>query len=78
MSRATNEYGDIQPTIMELAKLWGDDRTPPISAETVISFWETAEMSTYLNNPIQIWKVNQDGSIQDATYSTLKFYDFHL
>lgn len=78
MSRATNEYGDIQPTIMELAKLWGDDRTPPISAEKIISQWETAQMSTYLTNPIQIWKVNQDGSIQDATFSTLKFYDFHL
>ncbi|MBZ5700087.1 MAG: sulfite dehydrogenase [Acidobacteriia bacterium] len=78
MSRATNEYGNIQPTIMELAKLWGDDRTPPLPATQIVSFWETAEMSTYLNNPIQIWKVNQDGSIQDATYSTLKFYDFHL
>jgi hypothetical protein len=40
--------------------------------------WESAQMSTYLNNMIQIWKVTQDGSIQDATYSTLKFYDFHL
>ena len=78
MSRATNEYGDIQPTIMELAKLWGDDRTPPISAEKIMSQWETAQMSTYLTNPIQIWKLNQDGSIQDATFSTLKFYDFHL
>jgi sulfane dehydrogenase subunit SoxC len=78
MSRTTNEYGDIQPTIMELAKLWGDDRTPHITAEKIISQWETAQMSTYLTNPIQIWKVGQDGSIQDGTYSALKFYDFHL
>ena len=78
MSRATNEYGDIQPTIMELANLWGADRTPTISGEKVLAMWESAQMSTYLNNMIQIWRVNQDGSINDATYSTLKFYDFHL
>jgi sulfane dehydrogenase subunit SoxC len=78
MSRTTNEYGDIQPTIQELATLWGADRTPAIPGEQVLAQWESAQMSTYLCNMIQKWKVSPDGSIHDATYSTLPFYDFHL
>ncbi|MBZ5698769.1 MAG: sulfite dehydrogenase [Acidobacteriia bacterium] len=72
MSRATNEYSDIQPTIMELAKLWGNQTTPPEPASEIASFWETAAISQFLNNPIQIWKVSQDGSIRDGTFSTFK------
>ena len=71
MSRCTNEYGDIQPTMMELAKLWGDDRTPPIPADKIMSFWQTASIAEFLNNPIQIWRVKPDGSVQDALYGPL-------
>jgi hypothetical protein len=72
MSRATNEYGDIQPTIMELAQLWGNQTKPPEPASEIASFWETAAISQFLNNPIQIWKVSQDGSIQDGTFSPFR------
>ncbi|MBZ5698689.1 MAG: molybdopterin-dependent oxidoreductase [Acidobacteriia bacterium] len=71
MSRCTNEYGDIQPTMLELAKLWGDDRTPPIPASEIEQWWETSSISEFLNNPIQPWRVKPDGSIQDALYNTL-------
>jgi sulfane dehydrogenase subunit SoxC len=77
MSRCTNEYGDIQPTLMELARLWGmdeqwfDPKTPAIPAEKVLSFWETASITEFLNNPIQLWSVKPDGTVHDATYSVL-------
>ncbi|MBZ5699106.1 MAG: molybdopterin-dependent oxidoreductase [Acidobacteriia bacterium] len=72
MSRCTNEYGDIQPTLLELAGLWGSERPGiHIPAEKVLSFWETASISEFLNNPIQLWRVKPDGSVEDATYSQL-------
>lgn len=77
MSRCTNEFGDIQPTMMELAKLWGEQRNPPISADAMVNLWEHTTMSSYLNNPIQIWKIKQDGSVEDAMYSTFKFFPFY-
>jgi sulfane dehydrogenase subunit SoxC len=70
MSRCTNEYGDIQPTMMELAQLWGNGREPRIPAAEIIKFWETANVGEFLNNPIQLWRVKQDGSVQDALYSS--------
>ena len=70
MSRCTNEYGDIQPTMMELAQLWGDNREPHIPASEIIKFWETASISEFLNNPIQLWRIGQDGSVKDALYNT--------
>ena len=70
MSRCTNEYGDIQPTMMELAQLWGDGRDPKIPASEVIKFWETANVGEFLNNPIQLWRVMPDGSVKDALYSS--------
>jgi sulfane dehydrogenase subunit SoxC len=72
MSRCTNEYGDIQPTLMELAKLWGEERPGiHIPAEKVLSFWETASISEFLNNPLQLWRIKPDGSVEDSTYSHL-------
>jgi sulfane dehydrogenase subunit SoxC len=72
MSRCTNEFGDIQPTIEGLARLWGDERPGiHIPASDVLSFWETASISEFLNNPIQLWKVKADGTVEDATYSQL-------
>ena len=70
MSRCTNEYGDIQPTMLELAQLWGDNREPHLSGEVIERFWETANISEFLNNPIQLWKIGQDGSVKDALYNT--------
>jgi hypothetical protein len=70
MSRCTNEYGDIQPTMLELAQLWGDNREPHLSGEAIERFWETANISEFLNNPIQLWKIGQDGSVKDALYNT--------
>ncbi len=67
-SRTTNEYGEIQSTVEGLAKLWGDDFNPPIPAADVLHWWETAPISSFLNNPIQLWKVKPDGSVFDATY----------
>jgi len=72
MSRCTNEYGDIQPTMLELAQLWGDSRNPHIPATEIEHFWETAAIGEFLNNPIQPWRVRPDGSVQDALYNTFK------
>ncbi len=71
-SRCTNEYGDIQPTMREVAKLWGDTREPHIPASEIESFWQTAPIMEFLTNPIQPWKVGQDGSVQDALYKVFK------
>jgi sulfane dehydrogenase subunit SoxC len=67
-SRCTNEYGDIQPTIKEIAKQWGDSREPHISASDIENFWQTAAIMEFLTNPIQPWRVGQDGSVKDALY----------
>ena len=71
MSRCTNEYGEIQSTMEGLGKLWGDDFKPPIPATDIESWWETANVAEFLNNPIQPWKVKADGSVHDALYNTL-------
>ncbi|MBZ5698508.1 MAG: sulfite dehydrogenase [Acidobacteriia bacterium] len=71
MSRCTNEYGDIQPTMLELAKLWGDQVTPHYTGEEIEHWWETAAIMEFLNNPILPWRVKPDGSVQDALYNTL-------
>lgn len=70
MSRCTNEFGEVQPTMMELAQMWGNGREPHIPAAEVIKFWETANISEFLNNPIQSWKIGKDGSVKDALYNT--------
>lgn len=72
MSRCTNEFGDLQPTMLELAQLWGDSRQPPIPAAEIEKFWESAAIMEFLSNPIQPWKVNRDGSVKDALYVNFK------
>ena len=67
-SRCTNEYGEIQSTVEGLAKLWGDDFTPPIPAGDVVHWWESAPIAAFLNNPVQLWVVKPDGGVYDATY----------
>jgi sulfane dehydrogenase subunit SoxC len=71
MSRCTDEYGDVQPTMLGLAKQWGDERTPAIPASEIEHWWETAPIGEFLNNPIQPWRVKTDGSVEDALYNTL-------
>jgi sulfane dehydrogenase subunit SoxC len=68
-SRCTNEYGEIQSTVEGLGKLWGDDFNPPIPAGEIVHWWESAPIAAFLNNPIQLWKVRPDGSVNDATYN---------
>ncbi len=70
-SRCTNEYGEIQSTFEGLAKLWGDDVTPHIPAEEIKRWWATADISEFLNNPIQLWKVKPDGSVQDDVFNRM-------
>jgi len=70
-SRCTNEYGEIQSTWEGLAKLWGDDFTPPVPASEIEHWWASAPIAAFLNNPIQLWKVKPDGSVQDALYNKL-------
>ena len=70
-SRCTNEFGEIQSTMEGLAKLWGDDVTPHVPAAEIERWWADTKSSEFLNNPIQFWTVNRDGSVQDATYAPL-------
>ncbi len=70
-SRCTNEFGEIQSTILGLAKLLGDDVTPHILPEEIENWWATANIAEFLNNPIQFWTVKTDGNVEDATYAPL-------
>ncbi len=71
MSRCTDESGAIQPTMLGLAKQWGDERPPPIPASEIEHWWETAPIAEFLNNQILPWRVKPDGSVHDALYKTL-------
>ena len=71
MSRCTNEYGDIQPTMLELAQLWGDTRNPRIPGSEIERWWATTPIMEFLNNQILPWRIKADGSVQDALYNTL-------
>jgi sulfane dehydrogenase subunit SoxC len=70
-SRCTNEFGEIQSTILGLAKLWGDDVTPHILPEEIEHWWATTNIAEFLNNPIQFWTIKTDGSVEDATYAPI-------
>ncbi len=58
LSRCTDETGTVQPTIVEVAKLWGTD----------VDFFKKTEQVVGDFNAIQPWKVNPDGSIQNALF----------
>ena len=51
--------------------MWGNSAEPRIPAAEIMKFWETANILEFLNNPIQSWKIEQDGSVKDALYSNL-------
>lgn len=60
MSRATDESGDVQPTLAELSKNWG------IPMED----WKKAEKPRAIHvTAIQPWKIARDGSISDAMFA---------
>ena len=69
-SRCANEFGDVQPTMRELGKLWGDRTQPPVAGSDVENFWKTAPIYEFFSNPIQPWRVARDGSVQDALYKS--------
>ena len=55
-SRCTDDQGVVQPSLPELAKLRGQD----------LSYFRTPTTSVGDFNAIQPWKVNHDGSVQNA------------
>jgi sulfane dehydrogenase subunit SoxC len=60
MSRATDETGDVQPSLAELSKNWGHS----------MEEWKKAEKPRAIHvTAIQPWKINRDGSISDAMFA---------
>jgi sulfane dehydrogenase subunit SoxC len=55
-SRATDDQGEVQPTVAEIAKFW--DVQP--------DFFETTDTVAGHFNAIQPWKIASDGSVQNA------------
>jgi sulfane dehydrogenase subunit SoxC len=56
LSRATDDQGEVQPTVAEIAEFW---RVQP-------NFLQTTDTVVGHFNAIQPWKVNRDGSVQNA------------
>ena len=57
-SRCTDETGTVQPTVLEVAKLWDAD----------VDFLKKTQQVVGDFNAIQPWKVNADGSVQNALF----------
>ena len=57
-SRCTDDKGVVQPTLAEIAKIWGTD----------IEFFRKTTLITSDLNAIQPWKVNRDGSVKNAIF----------
>lgn len=55
-SRCEDDLGQTQPTLAELAKVWNVD----------MEYWKTTSNPVNIFNAIQPWKVNSDGSIDNA------------
>jgi sulfane dehydrogenase subunit SoxC len=58
-SRCTDDQGVVQPTMAEVAKLWNVD--------SVDYFRKTSQVVGDFN-AIQPWKINRDGSVQNALF----------
>ena len=58
-SRCTDETGEVQPTIDEMAKVWGATKEE----------WMENFRTPSLFNPIQPWRVNRDGTIDNALFA---------
>jgi sulfane dehydrogenase subunit SoxC len=57
-SRCTDDQGVVQPTMVEVAKIWGVD----------IDFFQKTQQVVGDFNAIQPWRVNRDGSVQNALF----------
>ena len=55
-SRATDDQGEVQPTVAEIAEFW---RVQP-------NFFQTSDTVVGHFNAIQPWKVNRDGTVLNA------------
>jgi sulfane dehydrogenase subunit SoxC len=60
-SRCTDERGDVQPTVAELAKVLGVSLSP--------DYFKTRPDTITHFNAIQSWKVIRDGSVQNAIFA---------
>jgi sulfane dehydrogenase subunit SoxC len=58
LSRCTDDQGVVQPSLAEVAKIWGTD----------VDFFRNSTLITSDLNAIQPWKVNRDGSVKNAIY----------
>ena len=58
LSRCTDEQGEVQPTLVELAKIWG------VSPD----YFGTATTGQDHVNAIQSWKIARDGSVHNAMF----------
>jgi sulfane dehydrogenase subunit SoxC len=57
-SRCTDDKGTVQPTMAEVAKLWGVD----------LDYFRKTTLIISDLNAIQPWKVNRDGSVKNAIF----------
>ena len=57
-SRATDERGDVQPSLAQLEKVWDVNR----------DYWLALRNSVPQFNPIQSWKVTKEGSVGNAIW----------
>jgi sulfane dehydrogenase subunit SoxC len=57
-SRCTDDQGAVQPSLAEMAKIRGLD----------VDFFKTPTVSVGDINAIQPWKVNRDGSVENALF----------
>jgi sulfane dehydrogenase subunit SoxC len=58
-SRCTDEQGEFQPTVAEMAKVYGV--TP--------EYWKKTFDTPGVFNPVQPWRVNRDGTVENALFS---------
>ena len=58
-SRCTDDRGEVQPTIDEMAEMWG----------VKTDFFQTTQNSVILWNIIYPWKVTREGSVLNALFS---------
>lgn len=58
-SRSTDDRGEVQPTLADIAELWG------VSPE----YFKTATTRVNHFNPIYPWKITPDGQVHNAAFS---------
>ena len=58
-ARCTDDQGEVQPTMAELAKIWGVE----------LDFFRTTSIVIGHFNAIQPWKVSRDGSVRNALFA---------